>query len=121
MLHPELGSAPSIQVIDRRSVHQICSGQVILTLSTAVKELVENSLDAGSTNVEVKLKDYGSESIEVIDNGSGIHPKDYEAIALKHYTSKLKEFSDLTLVETFGFRGEALSSLSALRYVLLPT
>ena len=107
---------PSIKAIDRRSVHQICSGQVILTLATAVKELVENSIDAGATNIEIKTKEYGVESLEVSDNGSGIEEMDFEAVGLKQCTSKLREFSDLTIVDTFGFRGEAISSLCALRY-----
>ncbi|KAG1659518.1 Mismatch repair endonuclease PMS2 [Nymphon striatum] len=104
----------TVKAIDKTSVHKICSGQVILTLSTAVKELVENSLDAGATNVDVRLKGFGEESIEVSDNGSGIESYNFNSIALKHHTSKLKEFSDLIDVSTFGFRGEALSSLSAL-------
>ena len=112
----KLARASAIQVIDKRSVHQLCSGQVILSLVTAVKELVENSIDAGATNVEIKLKEFGIESIEVHDNGSGIEEKDFEAIATKHCTSKLTDFADLTMIETFGFRGEALSSLCAVRY-----
>eukprot|EP01137_Pigoraptor_chileana_P005804 Opistho-2@49384 len=107
-------TARAIRAIDARSVHQICSGQVVLTLANAVKELVENSLDAGATNIEVRLREYGSEAVEVIDNGSGIEPSDYEALTLKHYTSKIATFDDLTSVSTFGFRGEALSSLCAL-------
>lgn len=105
----------SIKAIDQRSVHQICSGQVILSLATAVKELVENSIDSGANIVEIKLKDYGMDSIEVHDNGFGIQEKDFEVLARKHCTSKLRDFSDLAIVETFGFRGEALSSLCALR------
>ncbi|KAG8145658.1 hypothetical protein E2320_012142 [Naja naja] len=104
----------TIKAIDRRSVHQICSGQVVLNLCTAVKELVENSLDAGATNVEVKLKDYGADLIEVSDNGYGVEEDNFEGLTLKHYTSKIQDFSDLINVETFGFRGEALSSLCAL-------
>ncbi|XP_065065360.1 mismatch repair endonuclease PMS2-like isoform X1 [Rhopilema esculentum] len=111
----------SIKHIDSRSVHQICSGQVILSLATAVKELIENSIDAGATNVEIKLKEFGVESFEVNDNGSGIEEKDFEAIALKHCTSKLREFDDLNSVDTFGFRGEALSSLCALSKVTITT
>ncbi|KAI0298216.1 hypothetical protein BC826DRAFT_998583 [Russula brevipes] len=106
--------AAAIRPIDSQSVHRITSGQVVIDLQTAAKELVENSLDAGATNIEVRFKDYGLKSIEVIDNGSGIAPEDYETIALKHHTSKLASFSDLTSVLTFGFRGEALSSLCAL-------
>ncbi|KAM6423910.1 mismatch repair endonuclease PMS2 [Liasis olivaceus] len=111
----------AIKPIDRRSVHQICSGQVVLNLSTAVKELVENSLDAGATNVEVKLKDYGADLIEVSDNGCGVEEENFAGLTLKHYTSKIQDFSDLINVETFGFRGEALSSLCALSNVSVVT
>ncbi|KAF7730316.1 Mismatch repair endonuclease pms2, partial [Apophysomyces ossiformis] len=104
----------TIRPIDKQSIHRICSGQVVLDLATAVKELVENSIDAGATSVEIKFKENGLEGLEVIDNGSGVHPTCYESIALKHYTSKLQTFEDLERVTTFGFRGEALSSLCAL-------
>ncbi|CAH1398184.1 unnamed protein product [Nezara viridula] len=104
----------SIKAIDKTTVHRICSGQVVLNLATAVKELIENSLDAGATVIDVKLKEYGSEIIEVVDNGAGVHPSNFEGLTLKHHTSKLRDFSDLISVETFGFRGEALSSLCAL-------
>ncbi|CAL1697533.1 unnamed protein product [Somion occarium] len=104
----------AIKAIDATSIHRISSGQVVTDLPTAVKELVENSLDAGATNIEVRFKDYGLESIEVIDNGSGIAEEDYDAVALKHHTSKLETFEDLSSVTTFGFRGEALSSICAL-------
>jgi len=66
-----------IKPISKADVHRICSGQVILDLSSAVKELVENSLDAGASSTEVKLKEYGGESFEVGDNGCGISPDDY--------------------------------------------
>ncbi|ESO84069.1 hypothetical protein LOTGIDRAFT_108533, partial [Lottia gigantea] len=106
--------ANMIQAIDKGSVHRICSGQVVLTLAVAVKELVENSVDAGATSVDIKLKEYGSECIEVSDNGSGVEEQNFKGLTLKHHTSKLQDFSDLVNVETFGFRGEALSSLCAL-------
>ncbi|KAJ2962954.1 hypothetical protein NQZ79_g1921 [Umbelopsis isabellina] len=111
----------AIKAIDESSVHRICSGQVVLDLATAVKELVENSLDAGATAIDVRFKDYGVESLEVIDNGSGLDPSDYETLALKHYTSKISKFEDLEEVATFGFRGEALSSLSALANLTVTT
>ncbi|EIW57082.1 DNA mismatch repair protein MutL [Trametes versicolor FP-101664 SS1] len=107
-------SSSGIKALDGGSIHKITSGQVVVDLQTAVKELVENSLDAGATNIEVRFKDYGLEFFEVIDNGSGISPADYDSIALKHHTSKLSSFTDLEAVTTFGFRGEALSSLCAL-------
>ncbi|KAJ3282829.1 Mismatch repair endonuclease pms2 [Borealophlyctis nickersoniae] len=111
----------SIKPIDKTSVHRICSGQVILDLATAVKELVENSLDAGATSVEVRLKEYGAELIEVLDNGSGIAPEDFASLALKHYTSKITAFEDLNRVASFGFRGEALSSLCAMGKLCVTT
>ncbi|KAL9588630.1 MAG: hypothetical protein Q9203_002557 [Teloschistes exilis] len=116
----------TIKPIEGQSVHQIQSGQVIVDLSSVVKELVENSLDAGATSigsigtwpeprgVEVRFRANGLESIEVQDNGSGISKENYETIALKHYTSKLATYDDLSSLHTFGFRGEALSSLCAL-------
>ncbi|KAG8009051.1 Mismatch repair endonuclease PMS2, partial [Nibea albiflora] len=106
--------ARAIKAIDKHSVHQICSGQVVLTLATAVKELVENSVDAGATNIDVRLKECGAELVEVSDNGKGVEEANFEGLTLKHHTSKLRDFSDLIHVETFGFRGEALSSLCAL-------
>ncbi|OWK11206.1 PMS2 [Cervus elaphus hippelaphus] len=109
--------AKAIKPIDRKSVHQICSGQVVLGLSTAVKELVENSVDAGATSIDLRLKDYGVELIEVSDNGCGVEEENFEGLTLKHHTSKIQEFADLTQVETFGFRGEALSSLCALSFL----
>ncbi|XP_060084122.1 mismatch repair endonuclease PMS2-like [Ylistrum balloti] len=117
----ELPQAGSIKAIDKRSVHRICSGQVVLTLATAVKELIENSIDAGATSVEVKLRDHGIKVVEVIDNGSGVEEKNFEGLTLKHHTSKLQDFSDLVGVETFGFRGEALSSLCALSNLTVVT
>uniref|UniRef100_A0A3Q3CCQ9 Mismatch repair endonuclease PMS2 n=1 Tax=Haplochromis burtoni TaxID=8153 RepID=A0A3Q3CCQ9_HAPBU len=113
----QTNSIAHIRAIDRHSVHQICSGQVVLTLATAVKELVENSIDAGATNIDVKLKESGAEQVEVADNGKGVEEANFEGLTLKHHTSKLRDFSDLIHVETFGFRGEALSSLCALSVI----
>lgn len=104
----------TIKAIEGRSVHQIQSGQVIVDLNSVVKELVENSLDAGATSIDIRFKNQGLDSIEVSDNGKGISPDDFGTIALKHYTSKLSSYEDLTSLETFGFRGEALSSMCAL-------
>ncbi|XP_015370812.1 PREDICTED: mismatch repair endonuclease PMS2 isoform X2 [Diuraphis noxia] len=110
-----------IKPINKLDVHKICSGQVVLNLATAVKELIENSLDAGATSIGIKLKEFGKDFIEVTDNGAGVHPDNFEGLALKHHTSKITDFSDLTSVETFGFRGEALSSLCALSDVTVIT
>ncbi|CBX99291.1 hypothetical protein IAQ61_000574, partial [Plenodomus lingam] len=111
----------TIKAIEGRSVHQIQSGQVIVDLQSVCKELVENSIDAGATAIEVRFKNNGLDSIEVQDNGAGIAPADYETIALKHYTSKLATYDDLSSLQTFGFRGEALSSLCALSHFHIVT
>ncbi|CAE6458072.1 unnamed protein product [Rhizoctonia solani] len=105
----------TIKSIDKESVHRITSGQVVVDLATAVKELVENSLDAALLPpLEVRFKDQGLTSFEVIDDGSGIDKANYAAVARKHHTSKISQFNDLLSVQTFGFRGEALASLCAL-------
>jgi len=113
--------AGTIVQIERGVVHQICSGQVVLTLATAVKELLENSLDAGATVVDIKLREMGSEMIEVSDNGVGVEERNFKGMTVKHATSKLREFTDILAVETFGFRGEALSSLCALSTLTIST
>ena len=87
---------------------------MVLDLAGAVKELVENALDAGATNIEVRLKDYGADTIEVADNGSGVAPENHQALTVKYATSKISTFDDLAALGSFGFRGEALSSLCAL-------
>ncbi|XP_045830997.1 DNA mismatch repair protein PMS1 [Trifolium pratense] len=110
-----------IKPIAKGIVHRICSGQVILDLSSAVKELVENSLDASATSIEISLKDFGEEWFQVTDNGCGISPNSFKVLALKHHTSKLSEFHDLQSLTTFGFRGEALSSLCALGDLTIET
>ncbi|KAG8736612.1 hypothetical protein FRC10_009129 [Ceratobasidium sp. 414] len=119
-----MSDTTQIKSIDKDTIHRITSGQVVVDLATAVKELVENSLDAGASNIgklsgssnlqQVKFKDQGMTSIEVIDDGTGINKLDYPAIARKHHTSKISQLSDLTSVQTFGFRGEALASLCAM-------
>ncbi|KAF7990124.1 hypothetical protein HCN44_009859 [Aphidius gifuensis] len=110
-----------INVINKETVHKICSGQVVLDLAVAIKELVENSLDSGATSVDVKLIDHGKSCITVSDNGSGVLESDFEGLGLRHHTSKLRDFSDIFEVSTFGFRGEALSSLCSLSDVTIIT
>ncbi|XP_031640491.1 mismatch repair endonuclease PMS2 [Contarinia nasturtii] len=118
---PTTEVAKSIKAINKDAVHKICSGQVVLSLAIAVKELVENALDAGATTVEVKVREYGYESIEVSDNGSGVEESNFDGLTAKYHTSKLREFTDLETVATFGFRGEALSSLCALSEMKIVT
>lgn len=110
-----------IKSLDQNTVHRICSGQVVINLANAVKELIENSLDAGAKTIEIRLRQYGSELIEVIDDGPGIAEQDFQTITLKHYTSKIQNYDDLETLGTFGFRGEALSSLCALSDLTITT
>nr|XP_026486804.1 mismatch repair endonuclease PMS2 isoform X1 [Vanessa tameamea] len=110
-----------IKLINKDTVHKICSGQVVLSLAVAVKELVENSLDAGATNIDIRIKNYGIDLIEVTDNGSGVTEDNFSALTLKYHTSKLNDYSDLLGVSSFGFRGEALSSLCSLADLTITT
>ncbi|KAH8370542.1 hypothetical protein KR093_003986, partial [Drosophila rubida] len=118
---PTSAASGQIQAIAKDTVHKICSGQVVLSLAVAVKELVENSIDAGATLVEIKLKDQGLQGVEVSDNGCGVEETNLEGMTAKYHTSKIREFVDLLGVETFGFRGEALSSLCALSDMAIQT
>ncbi|KAK3944792.1 mismatch repair endonuclease PMS2 [Diplogelasinospora grovesii] len=116
-----MASNATIKAIDSSTIHQIQSGQVIVDLCSVAKELVENGIDAGATAIEVRFKNQGLDAIEVQDNGSGIAADNYETVALKHYTSKLSTYDDLSTLQTFGFRGEALSSLCALSHFSIVT
>ncbi|KAH8253664.1 hypothetical protein KR032_006399 [Drosophila birchii] len=118
---PTTAASGQIKAIAKDTVHKICSGQVVLSLAVAVKELVENSIDAGATLVEIKLKDQGLQGVEVSDNGSGVEEANLAGMTAKYHTSKIREFVDLLGVETFGFRGEALSSLCALSDMVIQT
>ena len=111
----------NIQPIDKASIHRLTSGQVITDLATAVKELVDNALDANATTLDIRLCDYGKSLVEVSDNGTGIAPADRSLLARKYHTSKLSKFDDLETLKTLGFRGEALSSLCAVSHVAVVT
>ena len=101
----------AIKSIDQKDVSKITSGQVIIDLKSIVKELVENSIDANSTKIEINFQNYGIDSISVTDNGKGIKKEDFEFVCLRSHTSKISEFEDLDKLSTLGFRGEALNSI----------
>mgnify|MGYP002721914088 FL=1 len=104
-------NAARIAPLDLADVRRISGAQVLPDMRAAVKELIENAMDAQATNIEVRFKDYGLSLIEVSDNGTGISKENFDALGKRHCTSKLTSFDDLTSVETYGFRGEALASL----------
>lgn len=111
----------SLAQLPASTVKLITSSQIITSVSSAVKELFENALDAGATSIDVKLMNFGLDRLEVKDNGSGISKENTQCMALPHYTSKLSDFNDLESLETYGFRGEALNALCSVGQVSIIT
>jgi DNA mismatch repair protein MutL len=103
-----------INVLSNETVNKIAAGEIIERPLNIVKELVENSLDAKSSIVDIEIKKAGKKLIVVSDNGIGMNKKDLSLSVLKHSTSKIKDFNDLFNITSFGFRGEALSSISSI-------
>lgn len=110
-----------IQLLSNDTIQKIAAGEVIERPSSIVKELVENSIDAGSTRVIVEIKNGGIDLIEVVDNGSGIKEEEIEMAFQRHATSKLNDFSDLYNLDSLGFRGEALASIVSVSKVTVST
>lgn len=108
---------PKIEVLSTSVANKIAAGEVAERPSAVVKELVENSLDAGATEITVEIKGGGIRYIRVSDNGSGIAAGDVKTAFLRHATSKLRNIDDLYSLETMGFRGEALASICAVAEV----
>lgn len=112
---------PNIKVLPQNVADKIAAGEVAERPSAVVKELVENSIDAGATSIEVEIRKGGIEYIRVCDNGCGIEPDQVETAFLRHATSKLSDIDDLYSIDTMGFRGEALSSICAVAEVEIIT
>jgi DNA mismatch repair protein MutL len=113
--------ADVIQLLPDSVANQIAAGEVIQRPASVVKELVENSIDAGATKVIVYVKDSGRTLIQITDNGKGMSPTDARMAFERHATSKIREASDLFAIRTMGFRGEALASIASVADVELKT
>lgn len=110
-----------IRLLDPHTVNQIAAGEVVERPASVVKELVENALDSGATRIEVALEDCGKRSIRVSDDGCGMAAEDAVAALERHATSKIRSASDLSAIDTLGFRGEALPSIASVSRMTLST
>lgn len=113
--------ASLIQVLDEQTINKIAAGEVVERPSSVVKELVENAIDAGATEITIEVAGGGEELIRVSDNGKGMTREDAQLAVLRHATSKIRCADDLTQVLSLGFRGEALASISAVSRFTLQT
>jgi DNA mismatch repair protein MutL len=110
-----------IRLLPEIVANQIAAGEVVESPSSVVKEMMENSIDAGATSVTVNFRNAGLELIQIIDNGCGMSPMDARMAFDRHATSKIRDFDDVYRLQTFGFRGEALASIAAVAQVELRT
>ncbi len=108
-----------IVLLDELTINQIAAGEVIERPASVIKEMIENSIDAGATNITVEIKNGGISYIKVADNGKGIAQDDLEIAFERHATSKIRSAEDLNTVTSMGFRGEALASIAAISNVEL--
>lgn len=110
-----------INLLDESTSNKIAAGEVVERPSSVVKELIENSIDAGSKNITIEIEEGGSSLIRIIDDGLGIHPEDIKKAFMPHATSKIKDATDIFSLTTLGFRGEALPSISSVSKVNIKT
>ena len=111
----------TINILPDQVINKIAAGEVVERPASAVKELVENGLDAQAQNITVAVKRGGKELIRVVDDGEGMSRADAENALKRHATSKIAEVEDIFRIRTFGFRGEALPSIAAVSRLSLLT
>ena len=109
----------NIVLLDELTINKIAAGEVIERPASAIKEMVENSIDAGANNITVEIKNGGISYIRITDNGKGIKEDDLELAFERHATSKIRSADDLNKIKSMGFRGEALASIAAISRVEL--
>jgi len=108
-----------IKLLPDAVANQIAAGEVVQRPASAVKELLENAIDAGADRIQLLVKDAGKALIQVLDNGCGMSPTDARMCFERHATSKIKDAADLFAIRTKGFRGEAMASIAAIAQVEL--
>ena len=111
----------AIRILDNTTIDKVAAGEVVERPASVVKELVENAIDAGSSNIDIDVEDGGLKLIQVSDNGSGMSAADARLAVLRHATSKLRAIEDLFSLTSMGFRGEALPSIAAVSRLELET